>query len=75
MTTTDKEKAKALIHVIRHIAYMEGYLEGKSVQASNCDMRCFYTELKDSCEELVLHLQNRFDSITSEHGEELFPNG
>ena len=60
MDTTDIEKMKALGHVIRHLAYMEGVMETK----------------KDMCEDVVLRLQSRIESIGNEPDrEELFPNG
>ena len=76
MDTTDIEKMKALGHVIRHLAYMEGVMETKSNNARNYEMRSFYSELKDMCEDVVLRLQSRIESIGNEPDrEELFPNG
>ena len=76
MDTTDIEKMKALGHVIRHLAYMEGVMETKSNNARNFEMRSFYSELKDMCEDVVLRLQSRIESIGNEPDrEELFPNG
>lgn len=76
LTPNDKEKMKTLTHAIRHVAYMEGILEGKSIKAPNSELRLFYSELKDNCEELVLHLQSRLEALAEpDTGKELFPNG
>lgn len=76
MDTTEIEKMKTLGHVIRHLAYMEGVLESKSNNARNSELRSFYSELKDMCEDVVLRLQSRIESIGNEiDREELFPNG
>ena len=51
-------------------------METKSNNARNYEMRSFYSELKDMCEDVVLRLQSRIESIGNEPDrEELFPNG
>ena len=77
MNTNEKEKTKALMQAIRHIAYLEGMMEVKYNTAPNSELRHFYAELKEPCEDMCILLQARLDSIatTTTDREELFPNG
>ena len=76
MNTNEKEKAKALMQAIRHIVYLEGMMEGKYNTAPNSELRNFYAELKEPCEDMCILLQARLDSIANTtNREEIFPNG